>query len=100
MSCKVVLLLVKDAESYFSLILSCKNDKSLFLPSEPDQCWNLRNLSFREGCRQSYCDSVLTSPSRLPKIDRRCMDMSNTLSLRMTVFDGGPKQHIIPYLLK
>jgi GNAT superfamily N-acetyltransferase len=41
----------------------------LAVPEEAEECWNIRNLSIREGCKPSYCASVLEAwtPEAMPE---------------------------------
>ena len=41
----------------------------LAVPEEAEECWNIRNLSIREGCKPSYCARVLEAwtPEAMPE---------------------------------
>lgn len=43
----------------------------LAVPEEAEECWNIRNLSIREGCKPSYSAKVLEA--RHPK---RCLNIT------------------------
>ncbi|MDD9256354.1 hypothetical protein PVM10_14175 [Klebsiella variicola] len=41
----------------------------LAVPEEAEECWNIRNLSIREGCKPSYSAKVLEAwtPEAMPE---------------------------------